>query len=578
MKLHAYGLAAFASGKFSQFSGPSLQQLIKKARVVAGLVKNIVEMKAKYYPYDLYVMLFKKRDEMDLALVKNEKDLNVLHIIVEAGRPEYLEVPFYLNLWDELRMDLTERVGDTLHSGYTPRGLAEKLLYKPAGPAMLEEYNYYDDLWMQMPTLHKACMRGYRTYIEVLLSTCNNINEPDQSGSTCVLYACSQGSVGVVRLLLEKGADPTLVNRRGENGLIMAAKFGKFHVIRLLLSRFTFDQNHTDHAGNRALDYVAMNGDIQTLNAFIDSGISPDEKMVAVASGCGRDQMVVHLATKCGISCSGFDDSGRTPLLNAAANNSETILRFLCELGVYLTCHDKENRNCFHLVAKSNHQTACRYLLLVARQRGCLKQLINERDFYSGSDELKVVRGREHGEKAWHYVAIKRTLAYLYEEKKASGHIDVKNFGKILASGSGRSPSKEVIREYKDKLMETLLKCQLDMTPLFLAAWMNQTDVALLLLDAGANPNITDCFGSTPLHMAAVWGNLELAYALEKYGVDLNTKNDEQETALDVAEANGQESIMNFITGKQYFEHAKVWAQSFLFHSAHAVLTLDYII
>ena len=536
----------------------TLEQLLRKAQVVGGLAKNIIESKNKYYPYDLYSLLFKTMDEIDLALVKNEKGFNIQHLIIQAGRPEYFEVTFYLNLWDKLRMQLTESVDDPLYVGYTPRGFAEKLLYKSPGPATLEEYSYFDDLWMGMPALHKACLKGCLTYVECISSRCRNINEPDKTGAVCILYACAQGSVSVVHFLLDQDADPMLENSRGENGLILASKFGKSHVVKLLLSKVKFDQEHADHDGNRALDYVAMNGDLQTLSAFLDSGIKPDAKMVVVASRYAHYEILVQLATKHGVDCSGIDDRGRTPLLNAAANNDVNMLRFLCKRGEDVSGHDEEHRNCFHLVAEHNHQQAFEYLISVMRGSDSLQRLLDERDFYSERDQLKVVRGRDRGRKAWHYITVIRTLACLYEQKRSSGQIDVKTFGKIHASGLGQNPSKALIQEYEDKTMETLKRGLDDMTPLMLAAWKNQKEVALLLLKAGANPNIPDYFGSTPLHMAAMWGNLDLVIALEKYNVDLNKKNEEDKTALDVAEANEHQSVVNYIEGNKYFDEAKV--------------------
>jgi ankyrin repeat protein len=58
---------------------------------------------------------------------------------------------------------------------------------------------------------------------------------------------------------------------------------------------------------------------------------------------------------------------------------------------------------------------------------------------------------------------------------------------------------------------------------LLLAAHAGQSDVAALLLDAGADPNSAGA-GYTALHVAATSGNLELIRALLDHGADINAR------------------------------------------------------
>jgi ankyrin repeat protein len=59
---------------------------------------------------------------------------------------------------------------------------------------------------------------------------------------------------------------------------------------------------------------------------------------------------------------------------------------------------------------------------------------------------------------------------------------------------------------------------------LLLAAAYDSTQAAMALLDGGANPNVADRRGRTPLHIAAQAGSLELVRKLVSKGADLNAR------------------------------------------------------
>ncbi|KAG2464607.1 PSD10 ATPase, partial [Polypterus senegalus] len=60
-------------------------------------------------------------------------------------------------------------------------------------------------------------------------------------------------------------------------------------------------------------------------------------------------------------------------------------------------------------------------------------------------------------------------------------------------------------------------------------------DIALMLLENGADPNATDKFESTPLHRAAAKGNFRLIQLLLKHGASTNIQDSEGNTPLHLA-------------------------------------------
>jgi ankyrin repeat protein len=68
-----------------------------------------------------------------------------------------------------------------------------------------------------------------------------------------------------------------------------------------------------------------------------------------------------------------------------------------------------------------------------------------------------------------------------------------------------------------------------------------------LLLEHGANPNIQDENGDTPLHWTAQWGRLDVVKLLLVYGADPTVKDKDGKTPLDLARAEGRREVVSVI-------------------------------
>jgi uncharacterized protein len=71
-------------------------------------------------------------------------------------------------------------------------------------------------------------------------------------------------------------------------------------------------------------------------------------------------------------------------------------------------------------------------------------------------------------------------------------------------------------------------------------------EVIDFLLTHGANPNISDSEGHTPLHIAAFEGNASIAELLMKNGAEIKTNNSGK-TPIEIAEERGNSDFINFI-------------------------------
>ncbi len=70
-------------------------------------------------------------------------------------------------------------------------------------------------------------------------------------------------------------------------------------------------------------------------------------------------------------------------------------------------------------------------------------------------------------------------------------------------------------------------------TPLHIAATFGKTDVAILLIEAGADLSATSADGSTPLHTAAFFGRTEIVKALLANNINVTVRNNYGSTAYE---------------------------------------------
>lgn len=85
-------------------------------------------------------------------------------------------------------------------------------------------------------------------------------------------------------------------------------------------------------------------------------------------------------------------------------------------------------------------------------------------------------------------------------------------------------------------------------TPLVLATYMGQKEVAEVLIENGAEIDAQDALGNTALMGVCFKGSVELAQMLLDKGASLHITNKEGKTALNFAQEHGHENIAGLLT------------------------------
>ena len=84
--------------------------------------------------------------------------------------------------------------------------------------------------------------------------------------------------------------------------------------------------------------------------------------------------------------------------------------------------------------------------------------------------------------------------------------------------------------------------------PLHSAVAANNSDIAKILLEAGADVNVKQVSGITPLHSAAHHGNIELIILLLEAGADVSAKSEDGKTAADLANTAGFNELAKILS------------------------------
>ena len=105
--------------------------------------------------------------------------------------------------------------------------------------------------------LYKAAGDGDSTQVVALLDSGVDVNASTRSGSFAINNAAVENETEVIRILLERGANPNVQNGQGDTPLICATKYagGKTATVKLLIEAGT-DVAIRDDEGKTALDYA----------------------------------------------------------------------------------------------------------------------------------------------------------------------------------------------------------------------------------------------------------------------------------------------------------------------------------
>lgn len=299
--------------------------------------------------------------------------------------------------------------------------------------------------------LTKAATKGSLKILRLLLDHGADFHPRKESEISPLFKAAEAGHLAVVVELLDRGADPNWQGKNGQTALFRAAEAGNQAVVDILLERKA-DPNWRAKNGQTALFLACLRGHNTVIKAVLDGGADPD----GARDKEGRPG----------------DKDGRTPLLFLASEKS----------------------------SKWNMDTV--KLLL---QRGANP---NTRD------------------------SIKRTPLHWAATNATSGHLEL---ARALLSGEPGKRAAINAAQNRGK------------TALHLASEHNRVDFVELLLSHGAYIDAASDGRWTPLINAAEKGHAAVVSRLLAAGANVNAELSNHMTALHWASFNGHEDVVKLL-------------------------------
>ncbi len=280
------------------------------------------------------------------------------------------------------------------------------------------------------------------------------------------------------------------VTASSEALLLDAAREGDREAVRSLLEEPT-DVNAAQADGATALAWAVHRDDLEMVELLIDAGANVNAANVygvtpLLLACTNRGALIIERLLKAGADPDFAQETGETPLMRCASKGSREGSRSLLAQGADVNARTTERgQTALMWAAAEGHPTIVGMLL---EQGANLHVRSNRLALYTP----RVPDPAEYSLQGDPVHQGFRETVYFPEFKGgftalmfAAQGGDAESAGILLAAGA----------EVDEGTPE-------EGTPLVLASSNGREKVALLLLEAGADPNATDCYGMTALHWA----------------------------------------------------------------------------
>ena len=347
------------------------------------------------------------------------------------------------------------------------------------------------------------------------------INEPDENGNTVLHLAAEINNTNLISFFISKGADPLLKNNKGETPLHVAIEKRSFEAARILSTISTeslFSRNNNDS--------TAIDLGFQTDDAFYDIFISVPIGEVRDENG----QSIVHYFVR--------------------TKNLKAIQKCI-EKGIPLSVKDKYDKTpldiAFDTIDEELSVDIAAELIM-----GGAEEVKSDFSYFQDAVSNRNMNMRfEDGQTPLHLAAIigHTSIARYLLENNAETYVQ---------DSSGATPLHEAVRYGNIDIIKLLLnaganinaKDNLGKTPVMVIMPQDKiNEIYSIMQKHNADLSEKDMYGDTVLHNAAMMNvSSEVVLQLINGGADVNARNKEGVTPLEIAVQKGNLNLANYLT------------------------------
>ena len=386
--------------------------------------------------------------------------------------------------------------------------------------------------------LHLAARYNHADVVQVLIDAGADIEARDNSGNSPLHFACRSGSLDVVKLLVRAGAGVRVTDNGGYTCLTIAALTGHTETVRYAVGLKEVEVDHATHNGGTALHWAAHNNHADVVQVLIDAGAdieardntgysplhfacrsgSLDTVKLLVRAGAGvragdegftclihasrngHTETVRYLVVVEGAQLDHVsDDYNHTALHGAADNYQADVVQVLIDAGADIEARD--NTGCSPLLTSSNREFDCDVIVKKLVEAGARVRAMN-------------TKGQTCLHLAAYFGNISHVRYFVGLPEVDVNHVDT----------NGR-------------------------TALHEAAQRGCADVVQVLIDAGADIEVRDNDGCSPLLAASSTGELVSLKKLVEAGAGVRAVDTEARTCLHLAASSRHTETVRYLVG-----------------------------